>query len=485
METDHSDIAQMSFARAMLVVGFLLAALISGLMLFGASPHIPLMVTAAFAALVAIWSGHAWADIEKGILKTIGMGMHAILILMIIGCVIGVWIVSGVVPAMIFYGLKLISPGIFLLATCIICSIVSLATGSSWTTAATVGIALIGVGSGLGIPVNMVAGAIISGAYFGDKMSPLSDTTNLAPAMAGANLFEHVRHMIYTTGPSMLIACSIYGVIGMKYAGKELDTTSINTMMNALSTNFHISPWLVIPPLLVIVMVVLKVPALPGLFGGVVLGAGFAAFFQGADMAEIIKAAHSGYVSQTGLEAVDSLLSRGGLESMMGTISLILIALSLGGVMESSGMLHAIARKILTYATTTGSTVLATFFTCVFCNLAAGDQYLSIVIPGRIYRDIYRDKGLHPKNLSRCLEDFGTITSPLVPWNTCGAFMATALGVHPFAYLPYAFLNLINPLVSIIYGYTGITMEKLPPGDLLDDAERLEQLKLDNAASHH
>lgn len=484
METDHSDIAQMSFARAMLVVGFLLAALISGLMLFGASPHIPLMVTAAFAALVAIWSGHAWADIEKGILKTIGMGMHAILILMIIGCVIGVWIVSGVVPAMIFYGLKLISPGIFLIATCVICAIVSLATGSSWTTAATVGIALIGVGSGLGIPVNIVAGAIISGAYFGDKMSPLSDTTNLAPAMAGTNLFEHIRHMIYTTGPSMLIACAIYGVLGMNYAGKELDTTSINTMMNALSTNFHISPWLVIPPLLVILMVVLKVPALPGLFGGIVLGAGFAAFFQDAGMAEIIKAAHSGYVSQTGLEGVDSLLSRGGLESMMGTISLILIALSLGGVMESSGMLNAIARKILTYATTTGSTVLATFFTCVFCNLAAGDQYLSIVIPGRIYRDIYHDKGLHPKNLSRCLEDFGTITSPLVPWNTCGAFMATALGVHPFAYLPYAFLNLINPLVSIIYGYTGITMEKLPPQELTDEAYRLEQLKIDNVASH-
>ncbi|NLF95264.1 MAG: Na+/H+ antiporter NhaC [Candidatus Riflebacteria bacterium] len=485
MQEGHIVTAEISFARAMLVVAFLLATLISGLMLFGASPHIPILVTTAFAATVAIISGQPWEAVEKGILKTIGMGMQSILILMIIGCLIGVWILSGIVPAMIYYGLKLISPGVFLVATCIICAIVSLATGSSWTTAATVGIALLGVGSGLGIPVNMVAGAIISGAYFGDKMSPLSDTTNLAPAMAGTNLFEHIRHMIWTTGPSLIIACIIYGVLGMSYAGKELDTTAIDTMLSTLSTNFYITPLLIIPPILVIVMVVLRVPALPGLFAGILLGAGFATFFQGSGMTEIIKAAHSGYAASTGLETIDSLLSRGGLESMMGTISLILIALSLGGVMESSGMLNAIARKIVTYATTTGSTVLATFFTCVFCNLAAGDQYLSIVIPGRIYKDIYRDRGLHPKNLSRCLEDFGTITSPLVPWNTCGAFMTTALGIHPFVYLPYAFLNLINPLVSIFYGYTGISMEKLPPEEPSEEAIIFEQIKVDNAMSHH
>ncbi len=485
MQEGHTVTAEISFSRAMLVVAFLLGALISGLMLFGASPHIPILLTTAFAATVAIISGQSWEAVEKGILKTIGMGMQSILILMIIGCLIGVWILSGIVPAMIYYGLKLISPGIFLVATCIICSIVSLATGSSWTTAATVGIALLGVGSGLGIPVNMVAGAIISGAYFGDKMSPLSDTTNLAPAMAGTNLFEHIRHMIWTTGPSLIIACIIYGVLGMSYAGKELDTTTIDTMLNTLSTSFYITPLLIIPPILVIVMVVLRVPALPGLFGGILLGAGFAAIFQGSGMTEIIKAAHSGYAASTGLETIDSLLSRGGLESMMGTISLILIALSLGGVMESSGMLNAIARKIVTYATTTGSTVVATFFTCVFCNLAAGDQYLSIVIPGRIYKDIYRERGLHPKNLSRCLEDFGTLTSPLVPWNTCGAFMTTALGIHPFVYLPYAFLNLINPLVSIFYAYTGISMEKLPPEAPSEETAQIEQAIADNAMSHH
>jgi NhaC family Na+:H+ antiporter len=260
----------------------------------------------------------------------------------------------------------------------------------------------------------------------------------------------------------MLISCVIFAVLGMNYAGKELDVSAINDLLNTLSTNFTISPWLVIPPVLVILMVVFKVPALPGLFGGVLLGGIFAAVFQGSGMTEIIKAAHTGYVSQTGIEAIDNLLTRGGLESMMGTVSLILVALSLGGVMEGSGMLHCISLRILKYARTTGSTVLSTFLTCVFCNIAAGDQYLSVVIPGRIYREIYPDLGLHPKNLSRCLEDFGTITSPLVPWNTCGAFMATALGIHPFVYLPYAFLNLINPVISIIYGYTGFSMEKIP-----------------------
>ncbi|WP_053955886.1 Na+/H+ antiporter NhaC [Inediibacterium massiliense] len=459
----ESNGSKVSLGKALLVIAFLVVALIGGLMFFDGDPHIPLLTTTAFASLVAVTSGQKWEDLEEGILSTIKMGMQSILILMIIGCIMGTWILSGVVPAMIYYGLKIISPGIFLIATCIICSIVSIATGSSWTTAGTVGIALIGVGTGLGIPSPVIAGAIISGAYFGDKMSPLSDTTNLAPAMAGTTLFEHIRHMCYTTGPSMLISCVLFGILGIKYAGKELDVAGINVMLDALNANFTINPLLIIPPILVILMVVFKVPALPGLFGGTLLGAIFAGIFQGAGMTEIIQAAHKGYVSETGVESIDALLSGGGLHGMMWTVSLILIALSFGGVMESSGMLNAIAQKILSFAKSTGSIVVATFFTCLFCNLATGDQYLSVVIPGRMYKDIFRDKGLHPKNLSRCLEDFGTITSPLVPWNTCGAFMTTALGIHPFVYLPYAFLNLINPLVSIFYGFTGITMEKLPP----------------------
>lgn len=463
---ENKTVRKVSFGEAMIVILFLVASLMVSIMKYEASPHIPILATTVVAALVALRAGFKWSEIEEGIIDTIKMSMQAILILMIIGTIIGTWILSGVVPTMIYYGLKILTPGIFLVATCIICCIVSLATGSSWTTAGTVGIALLGVGTGLGIPPAMVAGAIISGAYFGDKMSPLSDTTNLAPAMAGASLFDHVRHMIFTTGPSLVIALILYGIIGAGYAGKELDTAAINTILEGITSQFSVSPLLLLPPVLVIAMVIFKVPAIPGLIGGTVLGGLFAWMFQGAGLGAIIDAAHYGFTSETGVAAVDDLLTRGGLDSMMWTVSLILIAMCFGGTMERTGMLEVIAEKILVLARSTGSIVFATILTCIAVNLVAGDQYLSIVVPGRMYRKVFAERGLHPKNLSRCLEDSGTLSSPLIPWNTCGAFMNSTLGVHPFAYLPYAFLNLINPLVSIFYGYTGITMHKLSPEEM-------------------
>ncbi|MFZ5966685.1 MAG: Na+/H+ antiporter NhaC [Bacillota bacterium] len=449
---------------AMIPVLFLLVTL--GLVIFVfelGEAHIPLFASAMVAALVGIYMlGFKWSEIEEGIVETIKMSMGAIIILMIIGIVVGTWILSGVVPTMIYYGLKILSPGIFLVATCLICCIVSLATGSSWTTAATVGIALVGIGTGLGIPLPMVAGAIISGAYFGDKMSPLSDTTNLAPAMAGSNLFDHVRHMIYTTGPSLIISLVLFGILGMRYAGGELDAAAINEILDGLSGSFNLNPLLLLVPCLVIAMVIFKVPAIPGLFGAAVLGGIFAMLFQGSDLGTVIDAANNGFVSETGNAVIDDLLSRGGLQSMMWTVSLILGAMTFGGVMEKTGMLHAIAEGILSLAQSTGSLVLSVILTCIAMNLIAGDQYLAIVIPGRMYKSAFDERGLHPKNLSRALEDSGTLTSPLIPWNSCGAYMMATLGVAPWTYVPYCFLNLINPLISIFYGYTGITMEKLP-----------------------
>ncbi|HZX46465.1 MAG TPA: Na+/H+ antiporter NhaC [Clostridia bacterium] len=453
---------QISFGEVLFVLLFLIVSLMATIMLFGGDPHMPILVTAAVASIVAIRAGYKWDDIQDGIIDGIKMSMQAILILMIVGMLIGVWILAGVVPTMIYYGLKILSPGIFLVATCLICCIVSLATGSSWTTAGTVGVALMGVGMGLGMPLPMVAGAIISGAYFGDKMSPLSDTTNLAPAMAGSDLFDHVKHMIYTTGPSLLIALILYGILGARYAGKELDVAQINQLLDGLAGQFAINPLLFIPPIIVILMVVFKVPAIPGLIGGVVLGGIFAAIFQGAGMSAIIEASHYGFVSETGIAEIDDLLSRGGLDSMMWTVSLIMIAMSFGGVLERTGMLNALLEKVLRVVNSTGSLVLATVLSCFFINLTSGDQYMSLVVPGRMFKNAYAERGLHPKNLSRVLEDAGTLSSPLIPWNTCGAFMLSTLAVHPFAYLPYAFLNLLNPIVSVFYGYTGITMEKLP-----------------------
>jgi NhaC family Na+:H+ antiporter len=453
---------QISFGEVLFVLLFLIVSLMATIMLFGGDPHMPILVTAGVASIVAIRAGYKWDDIQDGIIDGIKMSMQAILILMIVGMLIGVWILAGVVPTMIYYGLKILSPGIFLVATCLICCIVSLATGSSWTTAGTVGVALMGVGMGLGMPLPMVAGAIISGAYFGDKMSPLSDTTNLAPAMAGSDLFDHVKHMIYTTGPSLIIALILYGILGARYAGKELDVAQINQLLDGLAGQFAINPLLFIPPIVVILMVVFKVPAIPGLIGGVVLGGIFAAIFQGAGMSAIIEASHYGFVSETGIVEIDDLLSRGGLDSMMWTVSLIMIAMSFGGVLERTGMLNALLEKVLRVVNSTGSLVLATVLSCFFINLTSGDQYMSLVVPGRMFKNAYAERGLHPKNLSRVLEDAGTLSSPLIPWNTCGAFMLSTLAVHPFAYLPYAFLNLLNPIVSVFYGYTGITMEKLP-----------------------
>lgn len=452
---------QATLGHAFIPIIVLMVVLAVAIIGFEADPHIPLLVGIIVATLVAMFSlGYTWEEVEKGAIETIQLSMQAILILMIIGSLIGTWILSGTVPAMIYYGLQLLSPSIFLVATLLICSIVSLATGSSWTTAGTVGIALIGVGQGLGIPTPIVAGCIVSGAYFGDKMSPLSDTTNLAPAMAGSTLFEHIRYMFYTTVPSYLIAMILYGIIGARYAGRALDTANIDMILNAISSNFNISPLLILPPIIVIILVLLKIPALPGLVSGTVLGGLFAALFQGAGLGDIIDAAHYGVVVETGMELVDDLLSGGGLDGMMWTVSLILLAMVFGGIMERTGMLQAIGNAILKFANSTGSLITATILTSVAVNILAADQYLAIVIPGRMYKSVYDERGLEPRLLSRTLEDAGTLTSPLIPWNTCGAFMQSALSVSPLQFAPFAFLNILNPIVAIIYGYTGFSIKQ-------------------------
>jgi len=450
-----------TLGHAFIPIIVLMVVLSVSILVFGADPHIPLLVASIVAAFVAIFGlGYTWEEVEKGAIETIQLSMQAILILMIIGTLIGAWILSGTVPAMIYYGLQILSPSIFLIATLVICSIVSLATGTSWGTAGTIGVALMGVGQGLGIPAPIVAGCIVSGAYFGDKMSPLSDTTNLAPAMAGSTLFEHIGYMVYTTGPTYLICLVLYGLIGAKYAGSSLDTGSIDMILNAIAGNFNITPLLLLPPVIVIVLIALKIPAIPGLLSGTVLGGIFAVIFQGSTLGDIIDATHYGVTVETGVELVDDLLSGGGLDGMMWTVSLILLAMVFGGIMERTGMLQAIGNAILKFAVNTGSLVTATILTSLAVNILAADQYLAIVIPGRMYKKVYDERGLEPRLLSRTLEDAGTLTSPLIPWNTCGAFMQSALGVSPLAFAPYAFLNILNPIVAIIYGFTGFSIKQ-------------------------
>ena len=437
--------------EAMIPITALMIFLGVGIFMYGASPHVPLVGATAIAAVVAVYRlGYKWTDLEESMFKSINMAMQAILIIIIIGILIGTWIVSGVVPCMIYWGLKILSPNIFLVASVLICCIVSLATGSSWSTMGTVGVALLGIGQSLGMPIGLVVGSIISGAYFGDKLSPLSDTTNLAPAMAGTDLFTHIKYMLYSTIPSLIICLIIYGIIGMKYSGQALDVTQIELIRSTLLSSFNtLSPVLLLAPIIVIGLVIFKVPAIPGLIIGAVTGILFAVFLQGQSLGIILESAQNGYVSTTGVAIVDDLLSKGGLMNMMSTVSMTICALSLGGILEKTGMLEVVASSLLRFAKGVFGTVLCTMITCTFTNVIAGEQYLSIVIPGRMYSKEFEKRGLHPKMLSRALEDSGTLSSPLVPWNTCGAYIAGTLGVSAFVYAPYALLNIINPLVSL------------------------------------
>lgn len=444
------------------------AALCVSMIGFGADPHIPILVGAAVAAFIAVYSlGYSWEEIEKGIIDSIGSVMQAILILAIIGMLIGTWIGGGIVPTLIYYGLKILSPTFFLAASMLLCSVVALATGSSWTTAGTVGVALIGVAQGLGVSVPLAAGAIISGAYFGDKMSPLSDTTNLAPAMAGSTLFDHIKHMIYTTSLSYGIAFVIYAILGLQYRGHELNGAEIQGILDAIESIYVINPLFLLVPVITIGAVSLKIPAIPGLIMGVFLGA-LCMLFQGGDLGSMLDAIQNGVVAESGHAMVDELLTNGGMQSMMWTISLIMCALTFGGILEITGMMGCIAGSMLKGAKSTGSMVLVTVVSCIVVNVLCADQYLAIALPGKMFKDEYRNRGLAPRNLSRALEDSGTVTGALVPWNTCGATMSGFLGVPTVAYIPYTFFNLLSPIVSVIYAYAGfsiMTLEEDPASE--------------------
>jgi len=450
---------------------------------YGAN-QIALLLAASVAMLIGYKNGFSWKELEKGIVKGISMALGAILILLMVGSLIGSWILAGTVPTMIYYGLQILDPSIFYAASCLICAMVSISIGSSWTTAGTIGVALVAIATGLELSLPITAGAIISGAYFGDKMSPLSDTTNLAPAIAGTELFTHIRHMAWTTGPSILIAFTLFAILGFMEESSGASKGLENTL-TVIKSNFSISLFSLVPLLAVLVMAYKRFPAYPTLLIGTLLGGLFAALLQ-ADV--IVKMATSseyylvnvidsvwrvmasGYVSSTGDAMVDKLLSRGGMQSMLNpTVWLILCAMTFGAVLETVGLLQRLVVSALKMVKGTGSLVTTVIGTCIGTNIIAADQYIAIVLPGRMYRAEFKKRNLHPKNLSRVLEDSATITSPLIPWNTCGAYMAATLGVSTFAYLPFCFFNIANPIISIIYGITHFKIEKIDDEDEQDD----------------
>lgn len=439
----------------------LIVFMLLGVLVFDSVPQIPLIICCAITAIIGKLLGHSWNDMEESMIKTNTMAMQANFIIMIVGCLVGSWIAGGVVPGMIFYGLKLFTPTMFLFLLPIICAIVSVSTGSAWTTAGTMGTAAMGIGAGLGIPSAIVAGAVVTGASFGDKLSPLSDSTNLAAGVAGVNVFDHIKHMLYTTIPSFLIAVTLFAIIGLSFKNSAVvDTTQITAILETLQANFNISPLIFIAPLSVVLMIIFKVPAIPGMLGGTIIGFIFS-LMQGHNISEILQALFYGFEISSGNAMVDSLLNRGGMLGMMETISLVICALCFGGLVKQIGCLDTIIAKILTFCHSRGSIILSNIISCIAMNFMAADQYMAIVIPGQMYKPVYEKLNLHPKNLSRVLEDAGTLTSGLVPWSTCGAIYFTTLGVSAFAYAPFHFLGLINPIISAIYGYTGFGMKPL------------------------
>lgn len=443
--------------------------------------QIALFIAAAVGVIIGLKNGYSWADIEKAIIKGISLALVAVLILFSVGALIGTWLLSGTVPTMIYYGLQVISPNWFYTTACILCCMVSMSIGSSWTTAATIGVALMGVATGLGLSPAITAGAIVSGAYFGDKLSPLSETTNLSSAVVGVDVFEHIRHMLWTTVPSILLALLLFTIIGQNIES-EINLDRIDTISTVLEQHFSISWISLIPLLILLLMAISKVPVFPTVFFGALLGGIWAVLFQPALINSLIDtelpyafavlkliwtAMFEGFALDTGNADLDSLLNGGGMASMMNTVWLIICAMMFGAVIEKVGLLKRIVQAILHYARSTGSLISSTIATCFVTNILTADQYMSIVMPGRMYKEEYERRNLSALNLSRSLEDGGTITSPLIPWNTCGAYMHGVLQVNPLDYAFYAFFNLINPVLAVIYGYLGVKILRLSPAPVL------------------
>ncbi|MEL0643140.1 Na+/H+ antiporter NhaC [Olleya sp. Ti.3.14] len=429
--------------------------------------QIILLLGGAAAAIVGLFNKVSVKPMIKEIWENLQSVFVPIMILFLVGALAGTWLVSGVIPAMVYYGLQVLSPAIFLPASVIICAIISIATGSSWTTSATVGIALIGIGSALGISPGMIAGAVISGAYFGDKMSPLSDTTNLAPAMAGTDLFTHIRYMTFTTVPTIIITLIAFGI--MSATIETTGSADISGLLTSIEGTFNITPMLFIVPLVVIVLILFKTKPLIALVTGVILAAIFAFIFQSnvlngladSNFTAIIKSILTDTQITTDNDKLNDLFSAGGMQGMLWTILLICCAMVFGGIMDAIGALSRLTKALLKLATTVFGLFASTVISCLGLNAIASDQYLALVIPGKMFKKAYQDKGLAPENLSRTLEDSGTVTSVLIPWNTCGAYQSEVLGVGVGEYFVYAIFNWLSPFTTLFFAALNLKIRML------------------------
>lgn len=456
-ETDTHPFIPLRWALVPFAV--MVATMTATIIVFHGAPHIPLIIGATTAGLVAWYHGFSWDDIEKALYDGIVKVLPAVVILMLIGLLISSWVAGGLVGAMVFYGLKFLSADYFLPALMLICSIATLMMGSSWSTIGTLGVAGMATGTSMGLPPAAIAGVVVSGAYFGDKMSPLSDTTVLASGIAQTDIFVHIRHMLYTTVPALIIALAVY----LMMSGQPVNGSAsqqIAAVTQALQSHYTVSPWLLAVPLIIPALAIRKTPTIPTLLVGIVAGALCYMGVQGGHIGDLFHILQSGYTAHTGNEAVDNLLAQGGLQSMMYTVSLATVAMIFGGIMEQTGMLERLVAVVLKLAHNGRQLCAITVASSFLTNIVTAEQYISIIIPGRMYAHAYRDHDLHPKNLSRALEDGGTITSALVPWSTDGVFIYSTLGISAWSYAPYAVLNYSVPLISIAISLLGVAVAR-------------------------
>jgi len=421
-------------------------------------PQVLLVGAAFITGCLGFFLRFSWHEMERGIVDSIHKAMPAILIMLCVGILIGSWIVCGTIPMVIYYGLKLISPKFFLVTACLVCSITSLATGTSWGTIGTLGVAFMGIAMGLGIPLGPAAGAIVAGAYFGDKMSPFSDVTNLAPVAAGSNLFDHIKHMLWSATPAWLIGLFIYFLIGLGYESKKVASETMKLITHTLKENFDFSLFLLLPMAVVFYFAFTKKPTIPGMLISSFLAGILALIFQKASVTEIATAMNTGYQAQTGIEEVDRLISRGGMMSMMETQLVAFTAFSFGGVMQRTGLLSIILDRVMKFANKVWSIVLTTISSSIVTAMVTGSSYLSMIIPGELLAPVYKKKGLAAKNLSRIIEESGAIIVPLIPWSMAGVYITGTIGVSTFSYLPWAIMNYVAVVILAVYGFTKFTM---------------------------
>lgn len=407
------------------------------------------------AGIVGYRLGYSYKEMENGVMDSIRKGLPAMSILIIVGALIGSWLAAGTIPMLIYYGLQIISPQYFLVTACIVCSIVSVLTGTSYGTVGTVGIAFIGIAQGFDIPLGMAAGAIVAGAYFGDKISPFSDTTNLAPIAAGSNLFDHIRHTLWTTTPAWLLGIFVYFVVGLQFDVTTVESDRIELIRNTISAQYSFHILLLIPPAIVLYATIRKLPVIPGMLTSTLIAVILAIAFQSESLGDTIAVTVFGYTSVSGIELVDTLLSRGGMQQMMDVTLIALCAFAFAGIAQQTGMLDVILERLLRIARTTGRLIAATVSSCILTALMTGSSYLSILLPGELFAPAYKQRGLAAKNLSRTTEDSGTVMVPLVPWSIAGVFMAGTLGVPTLAYAPWAVMCYSGWIFALIYGFTG------------------------------